>query len=299
MRLESCARVWLCGMVASLVLLASGCGLDGGIEPLRSAVEGKITFLGIPPDSLVELRVVAFQEYDPATFKITDLTAWSEPLTLERSPVEYDFPLPPGRYELILLAGRYAHSGWMPLAQYNPDQLPIPQPIVLLNRTSIKRGVDFSLRFFGTTSGITGRIIFANPWPDTVSSVRIGALYGRMTDPKDPPITFEDIAHLSRTFVKGDTAILYTPTDTSITYSIELPPDTYRTIGVAWMTYYPDGTPESWTNFADIFKLRGGQRAVLGVYNQTGPLVPDSVVVEPNLWVTGIDIVVDFDRTKL
>lgn len=291
---------WLYGATAGLLVLGAGCGLDGGIQPLRSGIEGTITYLGIPPDSLVELRVVAFEQYDPATFKITDLTAWSDPIPLERSPIEYFFPLPPGRYRAILLAGRFDPGGWMPLEEYKDlDQSPAPLPVDLPRRTSVQRNVNFRHLFYGSESGISGRLIFANPWPDTVSSIRIGALYAQMTDPKDPPITVEDIEHLSRTYAKGDTDIVYSLTDTSITYRIELPPNTYRTVGIAWMTYYPNGTPESWTNITDIFKLRGGGRAVLGVYNQDGSLVPDSVVVEPNLWLTDIDIVIDFSRTKL
>jgi len=279
-------KTWQRGLAASFAVLIAGCGLDGGIKPLQSAIEGEITFVGAWPDSLVEVRVVAYADYPPAKF--TDLTAWSDPLPIGESSVHYRVSLPPGEYALVVLVGRYTGRGWTPLEEFNPSGRAIPDTVRLADRKSLLTGVDFTVTFTAAVSGISGRIIFANAWPDTISSIRVGALYGQMTDPRTPPITFADIEHLSRVFVKDDT---------SYVYSIELPPGTYRTIGVAWMSYRTTGEPEAWDNLTDVFKLP--TRPVLGVYSKDNSLVPDSVVVEPNVWIPNLDITVDFTWTRM
>ena len=273
-------------LAALVALVLVSCGLDGGIKPLESAIEGKITFVGEWPDSLVELRVVTYEDYPPAEF--TDLSTWSDPLTLGQSEISYTMPVPPGQYALVAVAGRYEDAGWTALAQFSTSGT-FPDTVRLADRVSVAGGVDFVVSFSSSRSGITGRLIFANAWPDTVSSIRVGALANSMTNPPYPTIVLSDINNLSDVFTRDDT---------SYVYSIPLAPGVYRTIAAAWMDYDATGQPADW-GLLNAQKLL--HRPILGVYSASDPgsLAADSVVVEQDRWITGVDITLDFSRVSL
>jgi hypothetical protein len=268
------------------LLLVAGCGLDGGIKPLESEIRGTITFVGNWPDSLVEVRVVTYDQYPPASF--TDLTMWSNPLPTGLASFGYRMQVPPGEYALVALTGRYAGGGWIPLADYRTTGGAFPDTVIVAGRESVVTGVDFTVSFVSSASGITGRIIFANPWPDTVSSIRVAALTNVMTNPPYPALSLQDINNLGPVVTKNDT---------SLAYAIPLAPGTYRTIACAWMAYDNQGKPEDW----ELNVLRLLSRPLLGVYSQTAPgsLSADSIVVKQNEWINGADITIDFDRTGL
>jgi len=276
----------------ALALWALSCGLDGGLKPLSSGIEGEATFSGPWPDSLVEVRVVAYADYPPASF--TELIAWSDPLPIGQTAVHYSVDLPPGEYAMLVIAGRYIGAGWIPLADYNPDGDDEPEPVTLADRASVVRGVDFAI-VFSSGAGISGKIVLATAWDDTVSSIRVGALANSMTNPpRPPPFTAADIGNVSAAYTIDDLSAL----GDTVAYSIFLPPGVYRTVGVTWMGYASGGAPESWSSAADIIKILA--RPVLGVYSSDpGSLQADSVVVEPGVMQEGIDVVVDFSRAGM
>ncbi len=267
---------------AIVVCLAAACGLDGGLKPLESRIEGSITFIGEWPDNLAEVRVVTYEDYPPAAF--SELSAWSDPLPLGGDRIDYQMPLPPGQYALAVVAGRFLDTGWTPLSEYNTGGV-YPDTIRLATRRAVYRHVDFDVQFVSGTGGISGRIIFDSEWSDTVSTIRVGALRNAMTNPPYPDVIFSDVNNLSESFSQHSE---------SYDYSIALAPGTYGTVAVSWMSYDAHGNPEDWV--ANGLKIL--TRPVLGVHSAANPgsLLADSVVVRADEWTTGVDVHVDFAR---
>ena len=269
-------------LAVTLVAAVAGCGLDGGLKPLESRIEGSISFAGEWPDDLAEIRVVTYEDYPPAAF--SDLVAWSDPLPMGVAQLDYQMPLPPGRYALAVVAGRFLDTGWTPLSEYNTAGT-VPDTIMLATRRAVYRHVDFDVQFISGEGGISGRIILLTPWVDTVSTIRVGALRNAMTDPPYPNVIFSDVNNLSGSFSRASE---------SYDYSIPLAPGVYRTVAVSWMSYDASGNAEDWV--ANGLKIL--TRPVLGVYSVSDPgsLSADSVVVAPDTWLTGVDVYVDFTR---
>ena len=271
--------------LAALVAALTGCGLDGGLKPLESNIRGQIVISGAVPEELQELRVVVFECY-PAPF--SELTVWSDPLPLGVSTIDYTLPVPPGEYALVALAGRRSDTGWAPLVVFNPTGGSAPDTVRVSDRTTSVIGVDFAVVFSSGQSGIRGTLTFVGAWPDTVSSIRVGALSNPLANPPYPSLSLADIPNLSTPFTRDST---------SFAYAIPLVPRTYPVIAVSWMSYDASGNPEDWA--ASVLKLF--ERPLLGVYAPANPalLAPEPVAVPDGAWVEGVDIVVDFGRTSL
>jgi hypothetical protein len=150
-------------VVILLLIFLPGC--DHGLEPpkenVRTAISGIISYQNWPPpDSLLDLRLVAFKEYPPTNifFEVTSGRAivyppiLNEGLPLNVTDYTYIMDLPAGEYAYLVVAQQYGiniTSDWRAVGQYDTTGTgldSIPTTIMLKeNRVldSINIRVDF------------------------------------------------------------------------------------------------------------------------------------------------------------
>ncbi|GBD06501.1 hypothetical protein HRbin21_00294 [bacterium HR21] len=128
--------MWGKGCAGALLALGL-CGCTGGLDPAMVPVEAKISgtvwFRGPwpPPDSLLDLRVVAFQVYPPTNVLEEVLggrALFSERLpaapSVERASYEITVPQPPMVFRYIIVAQQYGPDifrHWRVIGVYTRD----------------------------------------------------------------------------------------------------------------------------------------------------------------------------------
>lgn len=154
------------------------CSGDHGLEPIRSYVQGVITYSGEWPAPPAEVRLVAATSFPPSG--ISDLII-GESIPLTGSSYEYYFYLDPGTYKLVGVAWRAENSIWDIMSicglHFEGDNPLSPSTIVLASDTSRVKNINISVDRADakkiTNTKIFGTIKFEGAWPDSIIDVRV------------------------------------------------------------------------------------------------------------------------------
>ncbi|MER3523731.1 MAG: hypothetical protein C4326_06590 [Ignavibacteria bacterium] len=144
--------------LSTITLTACNEGLAPRVE--KSGISGTIRYKHWPPqDSLRDLRLVAFKRFPPSNIvgDILQGNAVVYPPIGDTALVpfyvdslKYTAPLPPGKYEYVVIAQRYGpniFTDWRPVGQYDLDtNYATPSPVVVLDGT-LTRFVDINVDF--------------------------------------------------------------------------------------------------------------------------------------------------------
>jgi hypothetical protein len=207
-----------------MILLFIQCQIDHGLEPVRSGIQGKITFTGEWPVQPGEVRLVSATQFPPAD--INDLIL-GEPIPTNVSSYSYSFYLKPRNYKIVGAAWRELEAAWefssiCGLYFEGSDSL-MPGEIVIPSDTSIVRGINFSVdrsKIRRTDqSRIVGTIQFDGVWPASFTNAIVVA------SPRDPISESISLLDLSYSSVIPRGA-------QSFEYTINAYPATYQAIGV-------------------------------------------------------------------
>jgi hypothetical protein len=145
--------------------MMAGVRCNQGLEPVEpgtavSAVAGTIRYRNWPPpDSLLDLRIVAFREFPPGNIVASVLSGQAAvypPLgdtslvPFYVDSVRYGFALDPGTYEYVTVVqqfGQNLFTDWRAVGQYDLDtNLEVPSPI-LVPAADTLRDVNISVDF--------------------------------------------------------------------------------------------------------------------------------------------------------
>ncbi|HDQ46173.1 MAG TPA: hypothetical protein ENN17_11875 [bacterium] len=219
--------VSLRALLIPVVLAGLTCHVDPGLEPVRSAIEGVITFTGDWPAPPAEVRIVSARKFPPSDISEVDI---GEVIPADVSTHAYTYYLDPGTYPFIGVAWREKDSVWdlssvCGVYFTGTDSL-VPGRVVIGSRTEkvrdVNLSVDRSRARRNTHSRIAGTIDFVGAWPDSFSSAIVIAL---TRDPLTQSISLLDL-NLSAPI----------PRDTDRTdYRIAAPAGTYRAVGVLFL----------------------------------------------------------------
>lgn len=156
-------RIFMVLPVVLLVLLAAA-ACDHGLGPKDpqgdsgTGISGTLYFTNWPtPDSLFDLRMVAFKNYPPGNILTEILNGFAffypsfeDSLPYYVDSIEYVFELEPSEYRYITVAlqfGPNASLDWLSVGQY--DQTPqdsIPTAVVV-EKGVMKTGIDIYVDF--------------------------------------------------------------------------------------------------------------------------------------------------------
>ncbi len=159
-------------------LIFANCTIDRGLEPIRSHVQGTISYSGEWPAEPAEIRLVAANQFPPSGLE--DLII-GENLPLNLDSQEYAFYLKPGTYKVVGVAWREKGSVWDILSicglHFSGTDSLAPGEIVISHDrdevTDINIHVNRSNAHRITDTKIVGNITFEGAWPDSVLEVRV------------------------------------------------------------------------------------------------------------------------------
>ncbi len=154
------------------------CEMDHGLEPVRSHIQGTITYRGDWPAPAEEVRLVTATKFPPK--QIEDLII-GESIPLTGDSYEYNFYLDPGTYKIIGVAWREQNSTWAISSicgiYFSGTDSLTPGEITLETDTSVARNVNIFVNRANahrvTNSKIIGNIHFTGAWPDSVVDVLV------------------------------------------------------------------------------------------------------------------------------
>ncbi len=137
--------------VSVVLLVVAHC--DKGLTPPEdqgiTGISGTIFFSNWPPpDSLFDLRLVAFKNFPPENILVeilngnayvfpsieTDSAVVRKMLPFYADQVDYLFELPPGTYGYLAVAHQYGPNlltDWQAVGQYDTDADSLPSPVVV------------------------------------------------------------------------------------------------------------------------------------------------------------------------
>jgi hypothetical protein len=147
-------------LVLTVGSILSGCneGLAPRIE--TSGISGVIRYKNWPPrDSLRDLRLVAFKVFPPTNI-VGDVLQGraivyppigdSALVPFYVDSIQYTAPLPPGRYEYVVVAQQFGpniFTDWRPVGQYDLDSnYAVPSPVIVFEGTTT-RFIDINVDF--------------------------------------------------------------------------------------------------------------------------------------------------------
>lgn len=145
----------------SIVVSFVGCGkgLDPGPEPQPYGIAGTIRFQHWPPqDSVHDLRVVMFKHFSPQDILSEVLRGnakYSESLVsaYDRDSASYTLflsPLPPGRYEYVVVAQQYGpnlQSHWRAVGVYYANNDTTRPGVVFVPENTVVHGINMNVDF--------------------------------------------------------------------------------------------------------------------------------------------------------
>ena len=82
-----------------ILLLFVYCNVDHGLEPVRSAITGEITFTGEWPEEPLEVRIITSVEFPPSDFNEIII---GEPIPTNVSSYKYTQYLKAGIYKVLI-----------------------------------------------------------------------------------------------------------------------------------------------------------------------------------------------------
>jgi hypothetical protein len=156
-------RVLSSFLLLAIILPACDHGLEPPQENRRTAIRGTITYQNWPPpDSLIDLRIVAFKEYPPQDifYEVVNGQAIVYPpisaaVGLPRNNLEfydYTMDLPAGNYAYLVVAQQYGANittDWRAVGQYDTtgtglDSIPTS---IVLDENQILDSIDIRVDF--------------------------------------------------------------------------------------------------------------------------------------------------------
>ncbi len=150
-------------LIISCAVVFHSC--DKGLAPaavnldIANGIQGTILFENWPsPDSLYDLRLVAFRNFPPENIFVELLSeqAYAYPAITDTTHIpffvdryEFEFELPPGEYGYLVVAQQYGSNlllDWRAVGQYDVDADSLPSPLNV-DENAVTRnlviGVDF------------------------------------------------------------------------------------------------------------------------------------------------------------
>jgi len=160
------------------LLLLFSCSSDHGLEPIRSNIQGTITYSGEWPAPAAEVRLVMATKFPPSG--VGDLII-GESIPLTGDSYDYNFYIKPDAYDLIGVAWREQNSIWDIISicgiYFSGEDSLAPGEIVIPTDTSqvsnINIFVNRSKARKVTDTKIKGSVKFEGAWPDSISDVRV------------------------------------------------------------------------------------------------------------------------------
>lgn len=154
------------------------CNTDHGIEPIRSNIQGVITYSGDWPAPPVEVRLVAATKFPPSG--IVDLII-GESIPLSGSSYNYIFYLNPGTYKVVGVAWREQDSVWDIMSicglYFSGTDSLAPGEVIIPTDKSQLEGIDIFVNRNNakrvTNTKIKGSINFTGTWPDSIEDIRV------------------------------------------------------------------------------------------------------------------------------
>ena len=207
---------------------------DKGIEPVRSAIRGEISFSGDWPAPPFEVRLVAATDYPPASF---DDLILGEPIPYNESSHNYTFYLKPNNYKLVGVAWRAEGSVWTLSSicglyfsetdSLLPGEVIVPSEKAMVDNINIT--VDRSQARDAAAQEIVGKAVFQGAWPDSFKNAIVVASTKELSPES---ISFFDL-YFGNTFPAGTA---------SSDYHIYVTPGTYRQLAIL---FFPKDRPFS------------------------------------------------------
>ncbi|MBN2007904.1 hypothetical protein JW960_01015 [candidate division KSB1 bacterium] len=217
-------------LIAFAVLVILNCDTNPGLEPIRSGIQGTITYSGEWPATPAEVRIVSAKKFPPTD--LNDLII-GESIPVNSTSYPYTFYVKPGTYPLLGVAWRAQDASWdiisiCGLYFSGSDSLSPGELIVNNNRDvvpDINIHVNRSRAHKVTDTKITGHLSFNGAWPDSVSEARVIATTRFSVFPSIVLPTLLDIAFsnsIPRDATEGE-------------YTIGAYPGTFAAIGVLFI----------------------------------------------------------------
>lgn len=165
-------------VLINILLIMAACDINRGLEPIRSNIEGTITYSGEWPGTPTEVRLVAADKFPPAG--IEDLII-GESIPLTGTSYEYNFYLDPGEYNVLGVAWREDGSVWDILSicglYFTGTDSLSPGKVLIATDTSTVKNIDVHVNRSNakriTNSRIVGSIKFQGNWPDSLLEARV------------------------------------------------------------------------------------------------------------------------------
>ena len=144
-------------VVCSFVLIAIAvvsCD-NKGLAPLREGISGRITYTGTWPDTTEWVRLAVFKKIPPSAVDIIlNPPAFSDTLPRFVGSYDYDFILPAGTYEWVVLAWKPIKpnasndfSGLDTLGMYSPIGQPWQPRTVVVSADQMVEGIGIIADF--------------------------------------------------------------------------------------------------------------------------------------------------------
>jgi hypothetical protein len=142
------------------VFISLSCSPDHGLGPAVQGIRGTVYFQGTWPAGILEVRVVVFKTYPPASF--LDLSGYSDAIPLLSDSAAYRVELPPGRYAFVGVVCRESPT-WNTecvLGFYHPPGEPEAPKSVEIGSGRFMRGVDVTADFSDSGGGLGSAMSF-------------------------------------------------------------------------------------------------------------------------------------------
>lgn len=164
--------------VIPFLFLYLSCNIDHGLEPIRSGIQGVITYAGEWPAPPAEVRLVAATKFPPSG--ISDLII-GEQIPLNGSSYNYIFYLKPDTFKILGVAWREQDSIWDLVSiaglYFSGSDSLSPGEIIVKTDTSLVTGINIFVNRANakkvTDSKIIGPIDFQGEWPTDIQEVRV------------------------------------------------------------------------------------------------------------------------------
>jgi hypothetical protein len=175
--MQTIRRKFIYLLIAAVPVILN-CDTNPGIEPIRSGIQGTITYSGEWPEAPAEVRLVAANTFPPTS--LSDLII-GESLPVNSTTYSYIFYVKPGSYPVLGVAWRAKDASWditsiCGLYFSGSDSLSPGKVNVTHDREivqDINIHVNRSRAHKVTDTKIIGHIHFSGAWPDSVSEARV------------------------------------------------------------------------------------------------------------------------------
>lgn len=209
--------------LSSLVLFLS-CSKDQGTEPLKSSIQGTVTFTGAWPEQPAEVRLVTATEFPPRDINALQI---GESIPVDAETFDYVCYLEPDDYKMVGVLWRTASNDWdfssiCGVYFSGVDSLQ-PGEVSLVSEdatvTDINITVNRSAARLVSDAKIAGSVRFEGAWPDSIDYAMVVA------SRKNPLVQ-------SVTVLDLDIGTIIPSGTNYLEYAINVSPALYQTVSV-------------------------------------------------------------------